>query len=178
MSNHPHLTGACEDMKLLSDLFRLVNSLFARIINKKHKRRGQVIMDRFKSPVIHTDFDHLQVMFYIDLNPKRAKIVEHPKDYRWSSFHYYAFGKDDPLITPAPSYLNLGDSPRLRRKNYLLMITTILENDWKEKLPYSSVAFIGNPDWVQARLEQLKTFQSLRRKSWKARFLERFGSAA
>jgi putative transposase len=178
MSNHPHLTGTCEDISLLSDLFRLVNSLFARIINKRCKRRGQVVMDRFKSPVIHTDFDHLQVMFYIDLNPKRAKMVEHPKDYRWSSFHYYSYGKEDPLITPAPSYLNLGDSPRLRRKNYLLMITKILGNDWKEKRPYSSVAFIGNPDWVQARMDQLKTFQSLQRKSWRTRFLERFGSAA
>lgn len=135
-------------------------------------------MDRFKSPVIHQDFDHLQVMFYIDLNPKRAKMVDHPKDYRWTSFHYYAYGKEDPLITPAPSYLNLGDSPRIRRKNYLLMVEKILQNDWKEKRPYSSVAFIGNPTWVEGRLEQLKLFQNLQRKSWKTRFLERFGGIA
>jgi putative transposase len=178
MSNHPHLTGTCEDMILLSALFRLVNSLFARILNKRLKRRGQVVMDRFKSPVIHSDFDHLQVMFYIDLNPKRAKMVEHPKEYRWSSFHYYAYGQDDPLITPAPSFLNLGDTPGLRRKNYRLMVEKILKNDWKEKRPYSSVSFIGNPNWVEARMEQLRTFQSLQRKSWRTRFLERFGRMA
>jgi len=178
MSNHPHLTGRCEDKKLLSDLFRIVNSLFARILNKRIKRRGQVIMDRFKSPVIHAEFDHLQVMFYIDLNPKRAGLVKHPKEYKWTSFHFYAYGKDDPLLTPAPSYLNLGDSASLRRKNYLLMVQEILKNDWKEKRPYSSVAFIGNPDWVQGRLEQLKIFQRLQRQSWKTRFIERFGKMA
>ena len=178
MSSHPHLTGYCEDKKLLSDLFRLVNSLFARIINLRAKRRGQVVMDRFKSPVIHSEFDHLQVMFYIDLNPKRAGMVTHPRQYKWTSFHYYAYGYDDPLITPAPSYLNLGDSPGLRRKNYLLMIQKILKNDWKEKRPYSSVAFIGNPDWVQGRLDQLKLFKQLQRKSWKSRFIEKFGQAA
>ncbi|MFO1464314.1 MAG: hypothetical protein U1F66_11105 [bacterium] len=131
-------------------------------------------MDRFKSPVIQTDFDHLQVMFYIDLNPKRAGMVKHPKEYRWTSFHYYASGADDPLITPAPSYLKLGDTTRLRRKNYLLMIRKILKNDWKEKRPYSSVSFIGNPDWVLARMEQLRTFQRLKRKSWLTRFREKF----
>jgi putative transposase len=178
MSNHPHLTGTCESPKGLSDLFRIVNSVFARVINKRCKRRGQVVMDRFKSPVIHSDFDHLQVMFYIDLNPKRAKMVEHPKDYQWSSFHYYAYGKEDPLITPAPSYLNLGNTKRLRQKNYLKMIEQILQNDWKEKKPYSSVPFIGNPRWVEARIEQLRIFQSLQRKSWRARFLERFGLAS
>lgn len=175
MSNHPHLTGRCQDRKLLSDLFRTVNSLFARILNKGAKRRGQVVMDRFKSPVIQTDFDHLQVMFYIDLNPKRANMVQHPKEYRWTSFHYYAYGKKDPLITPAPAYLNLGDSPGLRRKNYLSMIQQILKNDWKKKQPYSSACFIGDPDWVTGRIEQMKTFQSLQRKSWKTRFLEKFG---
>lgn len=128
--------------------------------------------------MIHSDFDRLQVMFYIDLNPKRAKMVDHPKEYKWSSFHYYAYGKEDPLITAAPSYLNLGNTAGLRRKNYLLMVEQILQNDWKEKKPYSSVPFIGNPTWVNARLELLKTFQSLQRKSWRARFLERFGLAS
>jgi len=178
MSNHPHMTGYCEDKKLLSDLFRIVNSLFARILNKRSKRRGQVVMDRFKSPVIQSDFDHLQVMFYIDLNPKRAGMVQHPKEYGWSSFHYYAYGKEDPLITPAPSYLNLGDSPQMRRRNYLLMVSKILKGDWKEKRPYSAVSFIGNPDWVIGRMEQLRTFLSLQRKSWKNRFLEKFGKAS
>lgn len=175
MSNHPHLTGYCVDKKLLSDFFRVVNAVFARTYNLRFRRRGQVVMDRFKSPVIQTDFNHLQVMFYIDLNPKRAHMVRHPKEYPWSSFHYYAYGKEDPLITPAPSYLNLGNTGGLRRKNYLKMIHHILENDWKEKRPYSSVPFIGNPDWVAGRMEQLKIFQSLQRKSWMTRFKEKFG---
>ena len=34
--------------KGFSDFFRVVNNLFARKYNKRHKRRGQVVMDRFK----------------------------------------------------------------------------------------------------------------------------------
>jgi len=174
MSNHPHLTGFCEYKKLLSDFFRIVNSLFARAYNRKFKRHGQVVMDRFKSPVIYSDFDHLQVMFYIDLNPKRAGMVSHPVEYAWSSFHHYAYGRKDPLITDAPSYLNLGDSKGLRRRNYRSMVKEILKNDWKEKRPYSSIPFIGNPDWVAGRMEQLKLFRRLKRKSWLSRFHEKF----
>src|SRR3989338_11405826 len=54
MSNHPHITGYCEEKELFSDFFRIVNSLFARTYNKMMKRRGQVVMDRFKSPKIET----------------------------------------------------------------------------------------------------------------------------
>jgi len=176
MSNHPHLTGYCEDRKLLSDLLRVVNSVFARIYNQKFNRRGQVVMDRFKSPVIDTEFDHLQVMHYIDLNPKRANIVAHPRKYHWSSYHYYAYGYADPLITPAPSFLNLGDTNSLRRRNYRKMVQQILQNDWKEKRPYSSVPFIGNPDWVEGRMKQLKLYRSLQRKSWLIRFQSKFSS--
>ena len=81
MSNHFHITGYCEEDQLLSDYFRIVNSLFARKYNKRFARWGQVIMDRFKSPVIHSGKDLLKVMLYIDLHTKRAKMVKHPKDY-------------------------------------------------------------------------------------------------
>lgn len=167
MSNHPHLTGFCENKKLFSDFFRIVNSLFARMYNKRTQRRGQVVMDRFKSPRIETDADLLKVMTYIDLNPKRARMVRHPIEYQWSSFHYYAHGKNDPLITPAPSYLGLGKTDAERQKVYLGLLEEILKNDWKEKKPYSSAPFIGNPDWVIQKTQRLKEAQNLRYRIWK-----------
>ncbi len=177
MSSHPHLTGYCENKRLLSDFFRIVNSLFARKYNKRAKRRGQVVMDRFKSPVIQSEIDHLKVMFYNDLNPKRATMVKHPRQFRWSSFHYYAYGKKDPLITPAPSYLNLAASDPERRKIYLQLIEEILKNDWKEKKPFSSTAFIGDPEWVTRRILELKGIRKERRERWKWLFQMKFGSA-
>lgn len=173
MSNHPHLSGFCEDQKLFSDFFRTVNSCFARQYNKKVKRKGQVVMDRFKSPRIETEIDLLKVMIYIDLNPKRARMVQHPKDYKWSSYAYYAYGQHDPLIDEAPSYTPLGTTPKERQEAYRAMIEEILWDDWKEKKPYSSVAFIGNPDWVQKRITQIRKYQNQKKKEWKTRFFKR-----
>lgn len=131
-------------------------------------------MDRFKSPCIETNANHLKVMFYNDLNPKRARMVNHPKDYKWSSFHYYAYGKRDPLITSAPCYVELGETTKERQKNYLMMVEQILKNDWKDKKPYSSTPFIGNPEWVTQKYNELKRANSQKRKDWKEEFKKKF----
>ncbi len=124
-------------------------------------------MDRFKSPRIQSDADLLKVMIYIDLNPKRARMVTDPREYQWTSYHYYAHGKAEPLITPAPSYLNLGRSDRERQQTYQSLVNEILQNDWKEKKDYSSVPFIGNPDWVLHKTKALKKVQIKTRDRWK-----------
>jgi putative transposase len=133
MSNHPHLTGTMSSKEKFSAFFRLVNSQFARGVNQIKKRRGQVVMDRFKSPRIQTDRDHLQVIIYGDLNPSRAGMVDHPKEYRWSSYLYYACGKEDPLIDPPPCYLQLGNNPTQRQEEYRLLVTHILQKEGLKK---------------------------------------------
>jgi putative transposase len=131
-------------------------------------------MDRFKSPRIETEADHLKVMFYNDLNPKRARMVIHPKDYAWSSFHFYAYGKEDSLITTAPCYLALGRTPRERQEIYRKMVEEILKNDWKEKRPYSSAYFIGNPEWVRKKNRELEEIRQRKWIEWKERFKSKF----
>ena len=68
MDNHPHLAGHLQSKEAFSAFFRLVNGLFARAVNKRLKRRGQVVMDRFKSPRIETDEYMINAMAYIDMN--------------------------------------------------------------------------------------------------------------
>lgn len=165
MSNHPHITGRTETVEGLSRLMQVVNSQFAKVINKSLARRGQVVMDRFRSPIIQTDTDLLKVMAYVDLNPNRARMVIHPKEYRWSSYKYYAHGKSDLLITPAPSYLGLGNTPVERQTIYQNMVNAILAVDMKKE-NYSKTACIGNPDWVKQRYTELKEVQRVKRMAY------------
>ena len=176
MDNHIHLTGKLQSLKNFSDFFRVVNSCFARFYNKRVERRGQVVMDRFKSPRIETEADLLKVMFYIDLNPKRAGKVIHPKKNIFSSYNYYAYGKKDALVTSAPTYLGLGKTRKERQKIYQELISKILKYDWKVKKPYSSIPFIGNPIWVNQRIKTLKEAQANYYRDWKIRHERRFGT--
>lgn len=166
MSNHPHLTGKATTRVGLSALMQTVNSQFAKKINKVKRRCGQVVMDRFKSPVVQTDDELIKVMTYGDLNANRASMVSHPREYRWSSYHCYAHGRPDPLITPAPSYLALGNTDEERRKAYRMMVDAIVEQDNLEKRDYSTRLYIGDPDWVRARYDELRGLREAKRQAY------------
>lgn len=163
MSNHPHLTASLQGTKEeFSALVRTVNSQFARLVNRRLGRRGQVCMDRFKSPVIQNDEIHLHVMAYGNLNPVRAGITTHPRYYRWTSYHYYAHGKADPLLTPAPVYLTLGATPPERQRAYQQMIDEILTAEGLRRKPYSTDWFLGDPAWVVERYATLHQYREIK----------------
>jgi len=174
MSNHPHLTGCCENARLLSDFFRVVNSLFAKVFNKRNARRGQVVMDRFKSPVIETDSDLLRVMIYIDRNPVRTRMVKHPRNFHWSSYKFYATGRFPAWITPAPSYLKLGKTRHQRARAYCKLLEEALKAPW-EKMPYSTVKYIGTKNWVLLKSKQLREKNRKRRLEWIENYKIKFG---
>jgi len=175
MDNHPHLCGHLASRELFSDFFRVVNSLFARIYNKRMGRRGQVVMDRFKSPCIQTDTDCLRLMRYLDLNPLRAGKVKHPQDNEWSSYAFYAHGADDPLITAAPSYCGLAETNAERQAAYRSIVAELLETAAHTQQTFSHTPFIGNPEWVLAKRSELQNIRAALFRRWQARFRERYG---
>lgn len=153
MENHPHLIGTMTTKEDFSSFFRVVNNLFARKYNRQKKRRGQVVMDRFKSPRIEDDGYMLRAMIYSDLNGVRCGRDKLPDDARWSSYAYYAYGKEDPLITPAPSYLALADTTEGRQEAYRNMVHGLILQD---RINISNVCFIGNPDWVAEQYSKME----------------------
>lgn len=166
MDNHSHLTGKTETVDGLSSMMKAVNSQFARRINAEKSRRGQVVMDRYKSPVIQTDRSLISVMAYIDLNAYRAGKVKCPGDYRWSSYRFYAYGETDPLITFAPSYLALGSTKAERQRRYYEMVDEIMKHDGKCTKDYSYVRFIGDPSWVRQRHDEILEVARIKRSAY------------
>ena len=60
----------------------------------------------------------------MELNPVRAKRVEDPKDYTWSSYRAYAYGRRDVLLDKHPVYLQLSEEEGERRKTYREIVRT------------------------------------------------------
>lgn len=118
MENHIHLVGRAGTVKSFSDFFRIIHSVFAIQFNHRKHRRGQVVMERLRSLPIENDESMLRVMAYVDLNGVRAGRDKIPEDSLWSSYRYYAYGKEDDLITPAPSYLELAENDKERQNTY------------------------------------------------------------
>lgn len=75
MPNHFHVvvrTGS----RPLSDLMRKVLSGYAGYFNARHKRRGYLYQNRYKSILCQEESYLLELVRYIHLNPLRAKIVK------------------------------------------------------------------------------------------------------
>ena len=84
---------------------------------------------RFRSCLTQSEQYLLACYRYIELNPVRAGMVRHPRDYRWSSFHANGDGKLDALITPHEQYLGLARTSESRRENYRALFKAHLDPD-------------------------------------------------
>jgi len=88
MSNHYHLLLETPEGNL-SRVMKYVNGSYATYFNAKWKRVGHIFSYRYKSIVVEEDRYLMILSRYIHLNPTRAKMVEMPGDYRWSSYREY-----------------------------------------------------------------------------------------
>ncbi len=85
MNNHYHLLIETPDANLSRGM-RDLNSIYSQRFNRIHERDGHVFQGRFKAFVIEAETYFTEVARYIVLNPVRAHIVSHPKDWAWSSY--------------------------------------------------------------------------------------------
>lgn len=64
---------------------------------------------------------------YIELNPVRANMVEHPAEYRWSSYRGNAQGESDARLKPHRLYQSLGKDDASRAAAYRELFRSQLE---------------------------------------------------
>jgi len=95
MENHYHLLLETPSANL-SQIMRHINGAYTTYFNIKHKRAGHLLQGRFKAILVDKDAYAKELSRYIHLNPVRAKIVDAPEKYEWSSYQYYIGLKKSP----------------------------------------------------------------------------------
>ena len=89
MDNHTHLLIHYEDVSELSVFMKRINTTYAKWYNDHKKRVGFVFRDRYKTEQI-LDSHHLySCVNYIHNNPVKAKMVDKPEQYRFSSYKIF-----------------------------------------------------------------------------------------
>jgi hypothetical protein len=86
MGNHYHLLVQTPEANL-SIAMRQLNGVYTQRFNRRHERCGHVLQGRFGAQLVDGDAYLREVCRYIVLNPVRAGLVRHPREWRWSSFH-------------------------------------------------------------------------------------------
>lgn len=98
MTNHYHLVVQTPEANLSKGM-RQLNGTYTQASNRRHKRTGHLFQGRFKAILVDKDNYLLELTRYVVLNPVRAAMVKHPRQYAWSS--YRAMVGD----APAPPWL-------------------------------------------------------------------------
>jgi putative transposase len=101
MGNHFHLIGVPMSENSLAITMATANWKYALTINFREDWKGCLWQGRYYSYPL--DHPHLIASArYIERNPVRAKIVEHPEDFPWSSARAHIERTFDNLIETSP----------------------------------------------------------------------------
>jgi len=118
MTNHVHLLVTPHKNFAVSKMMQYLGGRYVPYFNYTYQRSGTLWEGRFKSSLID-NYDYLLKCYrYIELNPVRAYMVDHPDEYRWSSYSINALGSESELCTPHEVYLHLVKNKEERCRYY------------------------------------------------------------
>ena len=121
MTNHIHLLATPTHADSIGKTFQSAGRKYVQYFNYTYRRSGTLWEGRYRATVVDSEHYLLSVMRYIELNPIRAGMTAHPRDYPWCSHRRYAYGEGGPnlswLIEP-DQYLHLERTNDARRRAY------------------------------------------------------------
>lgn len=118
MTNQVHLLLSAEQADGAGALMKSLGQRYVQYVNRTYRRSGTLWEGRFRSCLTQEEDYLLACQRYIELNPVRANMVEHPAEYRWSSYRANAQEEVNPLVTTHPLYLALGQEAASRAAAY------------------------------------------------------------
>ena len=108
MPNHTHLIAVPASERALRRAIGEAHRRYTRRINFRRQWRGYLWQGRFASFVMDEPY-LLAAIRYVERNPARARLVEDPVEWPWSSARAHLCGRDDCLVKVAPLLAMVSD---------------------------------------------------------------------
>ncbi|MBC7317957.1 transposase [Candidatus Bipolaricaulota bacterium] len=89
MPNHYHPLIETPEANLSCGM-RQLNGVYTQAFNRRHNRVGHLLQGRYKAILVEKESYLLELARYVGLNPVRAKLVRHPRAWRWNSYRAMA----------------------------------------------------------------------------------------
>lgn len=156
MTNHVHLLVSPGNADALPLMMQALGRNYVAWFNFLYERSGTLWEGRYKATPVDTDSYLFACYRYIELNPVRAGIAAVAADYRWSSYHANAHGRDDALVSPHEAFTALGLCDEHRRQAYRRMFDEPLATESVDVIR-DSIQFewvLGGPAF-RARVETM-----------------------
>lgn len=138
MTNHVHLLVTPQRTESAGLMMKHLGQRYVQYINRTYRRSGTLWEGRYRSCLAQEDTYVLACYRYIELNPVRAGMVDHPADYAWSSYGCNGQGMENELISPHPLYAALGASREVCCKNYRELFRAHLETGLVDEIRHAT----------------------------------------
>ena len=135
----------------LPQIMRHINGAYTTYFNLKHQRSGHLFQGRYKAILVDIDEYAKRLSRYIHLNPVRAKMVDRPEEYRWSSYQYYVGQKKSPGWLVTDFILGyFGEKNSEARRGYRTFVETLIGQEYKSPLKeVVGSTILGSRDFIE-----------------------------
>jgi REP element-mobilizing transposase RayT len=155
MENHYHLMIETPEGNLTKGM-RQLNGVFTQRSNRRHKRSGHLFQGRYKAILVDRDSYFLELARYIVLNPVRAAMVKHPRQWAWSSYRATIGAAVAPVwLTTDDLLAEFGKRRAEARRKYQEFIADGIgkESIWKD---LKRQIYLGDDDFVEQMRGKLR----------------------
>lgn len=155
MTNHVHVLLTPAGLDSLGQMMKGLGQRYVQYVNRTYRRSGTLWEGRFRSCLMQDEAYVLACYRYIELNPVRAGMVEHPAQYRWSSYRTNAQGEENAVCTAHRLYLALALDDAARQAAYRELFRFALEPGLVDQLREATNGnfALGNTRFI-AEIEQ------------------------
>ncbi len=155
MTNHVHLLATPRQDNSIAKMMQSEGRYYVQYFNRCYRRTGTLWEGRYKATLIDTEQYLLTCMRYIELNPVRANMADHPSEYPWSSYGYNGMGESDALVTPHREYRRLGAKGAERQAAYRQLFRVhISERTLAEIREATNKAWVLGSDRFKQRMQK------------------------
>jgi putative transposase len=149
MDNHYHLLVETPSGNL-PQIMRHINGAYTTYFNVKRQRSGHLFQGRYKAILIDIDEYAKELSRYIHLNPVRAKMVEAPEEYGWSSYQFYIGKKESPEWLCRDFILGyFGKKVSTAQKHYQQFVNILSGHEYESPLiEVISSTILGAPEFI------------------------------
>ena len=98
MQTHFHLVVSMDAVDEFSKAMQFVKSQYSLKCHTKYHLSGPIWRERYRSLLIEDECYLKACGHYIEDNPVKAGLVNHAKDWKYSSFRFYNYDVNDKLI--------------------------------------------------------------------------------
>jgi putative transposase len=172
MTNHYHVIIETPDGNIAHGM-RQLNGVYTQAFNRRHRRVGHLLQGRYKAILIQKDSHLLEVCRYVVLNPVKAKLVQSPNKWKWSSYRATAgIEKPHACLTTAWILSQFGAREGAAQGKYKKFVREGMEKDsiWTQ---VKGQMLLGEDDFIDRCKNYLKKHEDIKEIPRSQRFFHR-----